>query len=154
MDGGCLDVAISHAVDSRGINHWSIHLYRELLNPTLQTDGDAPGRRVYRGVGDVFHFRVTVTDYDPTQQPAIEESIRVTEGMAGADMHDADEALREVPVDNTSWEYSSQIWVFDALDVLYDMELFPDNHFSDAHAMLCHLHQGAEDMPSEIDIYD
>lgn len=46
-------------------------------------------------------------------------------------------------MDNTSSEYSSQIWVFDALDALHDMELFPDDHFASAHAMLCHLHQGA-----------
>ena len=69
-------------------------------------------------------------------------------------MRDADEALRAVPVDNTSWEYSSQIWVFDGLDALYDMELFPDDHFAAAHAWLCHIHQGAEDMPAEMDLYD
>ena len=60
-------------------------------------------------------------------------------------MLNADQALKEVPVDNTSAEYSSQIWVFDALDVLYDMELFPDQHFYEAHAMLSHLHYDGVD---------
>jgi len=155
MNGGCLDVAISNAVDSRGINHWSIHLYKEVDDPTLQTNGDAPHRTVYQCVGDLYNFRVTTnSNYDPTQEPALDESIRVTEGIDDVDMHDADEALRAVPVDNTSWEYSSQIWVFDGLDALYDMELFPDDHFAAAHAMLCHIHQGAEDMPPEMDLDD
>jgi len=156
MEGGVLDVAISHAVDSRGINHWSIHLYKELDDPALQTNGKAPHRTVYQCVGNLYDFRVTAnSNYDPTQEPALDESIRVTEGIDDVDMHDADEALRvSVPVDNASWEYSSQVWVFDALDELYDMGLFPDDHFSDAHHMLCDLHQGAEDMPDEIDLYD
>jgi hypothetical protein len=155
MDGGVLDVAISHAVDSRGINHWSIHLYKELDDAALETDSNVSNRTVYQCVGNLYDFRVTANNnYNQTQEPAIDESIRVTEGMVDVDMRDADEALRGVPVDNTSWEYSGQIWVFDALDELYDMELFPDDHYAAVHARLCHLHQGAEDMPAEIDIYD
>jgi hypothetical protein len=49
-------------------------------------------------------------------------------------------------VDNTSWYYSNQIWVFDALDALFDIGLLPDDHYALAHIMLCEFHQRVEDI--------
>ena len=67
-------------------------------------------------------------------------------------MRSADEALRRVPVDNTSWVYSSQVWVFDALDALYDIDLLPDDHYAVAHSTLCDFHQRLE-MPGDSEYF-
>jgi len=49
-------------------------------------------------------------------------------------------------VDNLSDDYTSQLWVFDALDALYEMEMFPDDDFALAHEMLSRMHVGVEDV--------
>ena len=158
MLSGRVDVAVSHEVDTRGIHHWSIHLYEELLgySTLLPMNGDAPLqvpplRTVYECVGNRYNFRVTVNgNYNPFQEPRPDESICVADRLVDVDMRNADEALRAVPVDNTAWEYSSQVWVFDALDALYDIQLIPDTHFADTHISLCELRQEAGDMPGDM----
>ena len=67
--------------------------------------------------------------------------------MTPTDMGAADQALRAVPVDNTSDEYSSQVWVLDALEELMDMRLIQEGEsFLDVHAMLLHMHQGVGEL--------
>jgi len=157
MNGGCFDVAISNEVDSRGITKWSIHLYKQFSDETIhkQTNGDIPLRTVFQCVGPPYHYTVEVREHqDVLHNPSHLHSIRVTGGIVDVDYDDADEALRVVPVDNTSDEYTSQIWVFDALDAMYDMELFPDDDFAEAHGLLCEMHQGVEDMDIDLAIDD
>ena len=80
----------------------------------------------------------------PGQRP--KECQRVADGLTDVDMSNAKEALSAVPVDNTSWYYSNQVWVFDALDALFDIGLLPDDHYALAHIMLCEFHQRVEDI--------
>lgn len=150
MNGGCFDVAISDQVDSRGITKWSIHLYKHFDDPTHQTNGDIPLRTVFQCHGIPHHWDIFVLDHqDVLHDPNHLHSINVTDGIVDDDYDDADEALRGVPVDNTSEEFTSQIWVFDALDAMYDMELFTDEDFADTHAILSEMHQGVEDMDQD-----
>ena len=62
--------------------------------------------------------------------------------MSDSDIVAADETLEPVPVDNTWDDYSSQHWVLDALDSLYDMDLFPDDHYNMMYAVLLDYHFG------------
>ena len=74
------------------------------------------------------------------------ECEQVADELTDVDMIKANEALRAVPVDNTSWYYTNQLWVFDALDALFDIGLLPDNHYALAHILLCESHQRVEDI--------
>ena len=155
---GCIAVAISYAVDSLGVQHWSIHLYKEPRDPNSPTNDDANDdsrlHTVYQCVGNLHNFFVTVdSNYDPLEEPHIHFRQRVGDRLLDIEMGYADEALRGVPVDNTSWVYSSQIWVFDALDALYDIDLLPDDHYAVAHSTLCDFHQRIEEMPGDVDYF-
>jgi hypothetical protein len=155
---GCIDVAISYAVDSLGLQHWSIHLYKEHRASFPPTNDDANDdsrhHTVYQCAGNLHNFRVTVdSDYNPIQEPHLDFCQRVGDRLLDIEMRYADEALRGVPVDNTSWVYSSQIWVFDALDALYDIDLLPDDHYALAHLTLCDFHQRIQEMPGDVEYF-
>ena len=65
--------------------------------------------------------------------------------MSDADLKDADQALRQVPVDNTWDEYSSQQWVLDALDSLHNMNFFPDDQYNQSYDVLLQYHLEGEE---------
>jgi len=86
-------------------------------------------------------------NYYPLSDRNISIRFRILDYMTPTDMGAADETLMVVPVDNTSDEYSSQVWVFDALDELRDVQFIPEGgNFLTVHAMLSHMHQGAGDL--------
>jgi len=162
MNKGCIDALVSHTVNALGLQEWSIHLYKAIppLNQLgwplrqLESNGHAAIydsrclHTVYQCVGNVHHkFRVVVdSSYLPIPGHRPKECERVADGLMDVDMSNAKEALSAVPVDNTSWYYSNQIWVFDALDALFDIGLLPDDHYALAHIMLCEFHQRVEDI--------
>ena len=155
---GCIDAVVNHTVNAIGLQEWSIHLYKAIPPLTQlgwhlpQSNGHAANddshlHTVYQCVGNVHHFRVVVDSsysHVPGQRP--KECQRVADGLTDVDMSNAKEALSAVPVDNTSWYYSNQVWVFDALDALFDIGLLPDDHYALAHIMLCEFHQRVEDI--------
>jgi len=138
---GYFDVAISNERD-RGISIWSIHVYTVIR----QANGHAnlnlrPRRTHFKCVGDPYRFRLqSIQDavYIPVDYA---DKVNVTRRLDEAEVSDVDEGLRRVPMDNTDPVFSSQIWVFDVLDALYDMGFFPDEEFAVAHAVLAYLHQ-------------
>jgi hypothetical protein len=153
----CFDVGISRQVDSLGIPKWSVQLFKQTDLAFLPTNGDVPTnplRIIFRCQG-VPHYYFLQIRYrqNVAADPYHAESVRVTgPGITDGDLDDALDALREVPVDNTSDVYTSQVWVFDALDAMYDMELFPDDDFEEAHAFLSRRHQAVGDRRQHLQI--
>ena len=127
---GCLDVAISNSIDGRGMNHWSIHLYQE----------DHPGN-IYEAAGDPeeYYFNV-IEDHDPRTDAIHWRSIEVCDGISTTEMKLMDEELRNVGVDNESYNFNCQVWVFEALEVLFDMELIPSYEYHEVYEKLMALH--------------
>ena len=127
---GCLDVAISNSVDGRGMNHWSIHLYQEEQNGSI-----------YEAAGDPEEYYLNVIKgHDPRTDAIHWRSIEVCDGICESDIRLMDEELRKVPVDNESYNFNCQVWVFEALEVLYDMELIPNYEYHEAYEKLMALH--------------
>ena len=147
MDGGCLDIAISNQPDILGLNRWSIHLYKQFQDPAVQAHGTNPVLTVFECVGNPHHYLLgIVTIQDVIFDLNHLQTVCITEGMVNADFEIADETLREVPVDNTSDEFTSQIWVLDALDALYDVEVISNEDFAQVHEALADIHQSVEDI--------
>ena len=147
IPNGCFEVGIHGMVDSHGIKVWGILIYR-MLFPLVPTVDLNPRARVYCCTGYPGNFLVRVDDrYRPLSDPNISIRFRIVDEMTPTDMGAADQALRGVPVDNTSDEYSSQVWVLDALEELLDMRLIQEGeNFLDVHAMLLHMHQGVGEL--------
>jgi hypothetical protein len=154
---GCVDVGISNEVDSRGLRKWSIHLFREPQDAILLANGDIlpeTPRSIFRCQGVPHNYVVQVILLQAVPHDLYhKQSVRVTgPWINNTDLQEAFYKLHnDVPVDNTSDQYTSQLWVFDALDALYDMELFPDDDFEEAHALLCGLHQEVGDLMESLD---
>jgi hypothetical protein len=166
MNKGCIDVVVSHTVaaigvqgtvNAIGLREWSIHLYKAIPPVDIAlgrhipqsndhaVNDDSHLHTVYQCVGNAYHFLVVEDNsYTPTPGDRPKECERVADELTDVDMSKANEALRAVPVDNTSWYYSNQLWVFDALDALFDIGLLPDNHYALAHILLCEFHQRVE----------
>lgn len=147
IPNGCFEVGIHNMVDSHGIKVWGILIYRIHI-PLVPTVASNPRARVYCCTGYPGNFLVRVDDrYRPLSDPNISIRFRIVDQMTPTDMGAADQALRAVPVDNTSDEYSSQVWVLDALEELMDMRLIQEGEsFLDVHAMLLHMHQGVGEL--------
>jgi hypothetical protein len=165
MNKGCIDVVVSHTVapigvqgtvNALGLREWSIHLYKAIPHVDIalgqyipqsnrghEVNDDSHLHTVYQCVGNAHHFLI-VEDSNPTPGDRPKECERVADELTDVDMSKAKETLRAVPVDNTSWHYSNQIWVFDALDALFDIGLLPDDHYAQAHILLCEFHQRVE----------
>jgi hypothetical protein len=149
---GCFDVAITHQKD-RGINIWCIHIYTEAQkDENGETDPNFQPRRThYHCVGDPYHFRLRSIE-DPLHDPDdYVDYVNFTKSFDEEDVDEADEALTRVPMDNADPFFSSQIWVFDVLDSLYDYEFFPDDEFEVTHSVLSHLHQRLVAVARDID---
>ena len=136
---GCLDVAISKSIDGRGMNHWAIHLFPE----------DSHGT-VYEAAGDpeAYYFN-SIADYDPRETPGHWRSIAVYDGFTEEEMIQVDRVLRTVPVDNESYNFNCQVWVFEALERLNEEELIPDYEYAEGYETLMSLHydtQGEENI--------
>ena len=153
MDGGCIDVSINRYT-MHAHHVWFIQLYTPLEDPsTMQanySDSDLDGNdnRIFELIGWPHRWYLEITT-PPSRRVAghgHDLDIHVTQGIVRVDWEDAEEALRLVPVDNVSNKFTSQIWVLDALDTLYDMELIPDDDFERAYDWLADLHQPVEDM--------
>jgi hypothetical protein len=127
---GCLDVAISKSIDGRGMNHWAIHLFLE----------DKKGT-VYEAAGDPedYFFNV-ITDYNPRETPGHWRSIPVCDGLDTEEMAQFDSILRTIPVDNESYNFNCQVWVFDALEKLFEGDLISDCEYAEAYETLMALH--------------
>src|SRR5579859_5452164 len=104
----CLDVAISKSIDGRGMNHWALHLYTS----------DSPGS-IYEAAGDptAYYFNC-LTPFDPRVSPGHWRSIEVYDSFSESDIKDIDRVLRDVDVDNDSYNFNCQVWVFEALEKL------------------------------------
>jgi hypothetical protein len=131
------DVAISNEKD-RGISIWCIHVYTVIRQANVHANLNLRPRRThFKCIGDPYRFRLQSIQ-DAVYIPAdYADNVNITRRTVG----DADEGLRRVPMDNTDPVFSSQIWVFDVLDALYDMGVFPDEEFAEAYAVLAFLHQ-------------
>jgi hypothetical protein len=159
MNKGCIDVVVSRTVNAIGLQQWSIHVYKAI--PPLdiglgawdipQSNGDGADddphlHTVYQCVGNAYHFLIVEDNNPASPGHWPKECEQVADELTDVDMIKANEALRAVPVDNTSWYYTNQLWVFDALDALFDIGLLPDNHYALAHILLCESHQRVEDI--------
>jgi len=137
---GCFDVTISNERE-RGISIWSIYLYTENHANSHANPNVNHRRTHFQCFGDPYQFRLRSTQ-DPFQIPHdYADNVNITRQLGEDDVHDAEEALRRVPMDNADPVFSSQVWVFDVLDDLYDMQLFPDDDFAEAHAVLAFIHE-------------
>jgi hypothetical protein len=151
MNGGCIDVSINrytmHTYDG-----WFIQLYRPSEDPSTMAyyeDFDGNDNRMFQLIGNPRRWYLEIMT-PPCRYIAHHPGdidIHVTQGIVRVDWEDAEAALRLQPVDNMSNTFTSQIWVLDALDTLYDMELIPDDDFERTYDWLADLHQPlAEDM--------
>lgn len=136
---GCLDVAISKSIDGRGMNHWAIHLFTEDSNGTI-----------FEAAGDpeAYYFNI-IADYDPRKTAGHWRSIAIYDGLTKEDMIEVDRILKTMPVDNESYHFNCQIWVFEALEKLNDEELIPEYEYAEGYEALMALHydtQGEENM--------
>jgi hypothetical protein len=127
---GWLDVAISKSIDGRGMNHWSLHLSEECSKGT-----------VYEAAGDpeAYYFNA-IANHDPRDDPIHWRSIEVYDGFSKEEMIAIDRILRQIPVDNDSYNFNCQVWVFDALEELSEEELIPDYEYAEVYEKLMALH--------------
>jgi hypothetical protein len=145
MDGGCIDVSINR-YGIYAYHEWYIQIYRPLDDPsTMATYDDIDGNdnRMFELIGYPRRWYLEITTR-PRRYIAHHPGnfdIHVTQGIVRVDWEDAEAALRLQPVDNLSDTFTCQIWVLDALDTLYDMELIPDDDFERAYDWLADLHQ-------------
>ena len=145
---GICEIAVSRDVDYNGIPEWSFRFYRP--SEARQTTGPEPASKVTAftiqgSPGRPFRLRI-IYDYWPWPNPNDTHVFRVASNMAEAEFVDACTELRYVPIDNTpspDYDYSSQVWVFDALDGLFELNLFEDNEDDLYNAMydLSEVHQ-------------
>jgi hypothetical protein len=112
------------------MNHWSLHLFAEDTNGT-----------VYQAAGDpeAYYFNI-ITEHDPREDPIHLRSIAVYDGFSQTEMKEVDRVLRIVPVDNESYNFNCQVWVFDALEKLNDEELIPDYDYAEVYEKLMAIH--------------
>jgi hypothetical protein len=138
---GCLDVALCKSIDGRGMNHWSLHLFHENTKGT-----------VYEAAGDpeAYYFNV-IAKHDPRKDPIHLRSIEVYDGFSDGEMKDVDRILRTVPVDNESYNFNCQVWVFDALEKLNEEELIPDYEYAEIYEKLMAIHYDTQGENNEDD---
>jgi uncharacterized Zn finger protein len=98
-------------------------------------------KHLYEAAGDPEEYYLNVIeDHDPRTDAIHWRSIEVCDGISTIDMALMDEELRKVAVDNESYNFNCQVWVFEALEVLFDMELIPSYEYHEAYEKLMALH--------------
>ena len=125
----CLDVAISKSVDGRGMNHWSLHLFTESTKGTVYEAGGDP---------EVYFLNV-IEEHDPRTDPIHWKSIPIYDCFSTDEVMEVDRILKTISVDNESYNFNCQVWVFDALEKLNEEGLIPDYEYAEAYEMLMAL---------------
>lgn len=148
----CCDVAISHLFDDNDNRLWAFHLYKtEMTGAPPPEDGVRfeafiyPLVSVYQCLGTPKNYRVHITPrHHALNDPDRADRVNVAKRMTNTQVRDAHVALSSFPVDNIKDDYNNQHWVLDAMDHLYDMDLFRDEDYEIAHGIMQQLFRGVD----------